>query len=116
MHFVILFSVCILFGGASGCDMCKIDFGNFATCTGEDVCPLYASYVEVGCFIRNITTLVPIVQLRIRGNCGSIVQYVHLCKETQIKDIVMLDSTEKNHRCRGNYFFISLNGSLRSHF
>lgn len=66
MHFVILFSVCILFGGASGCDMCKIDFGNFATCTGE-VCPFYASYVEVECFIRNITTLVPIVQLRIRG-------------------------------------------------
>lgn len=65
MHFVILFSVCILFGGASGCDMCKIDFGNFATCTGEDVCPLYASYVEVECFIRNITTLVPIGQLRI---------------------------------------------------
>ena len=107
MHFVILFSVCMLFGGTSGCDMCKIHFGNFATCTGEDVCPLYASYVEVGCFIRNITTSVPIVQLRIRGNCGSIAQYVHLCKETQIKDIVTLDSTEKNHRCRGNYFFIS---------
>lgn len=68
MHFVILFSVCMQFGGTSGCDMCNIQFGNLATCTDEDVCPLYAPFVEVEFFIRNITTVVPITQLRFGVN------------------------------------------------
>lgn len=102
MHFVILFSVCMQFGGTSGCDMCNIQFGNLATCTDEDVCPLYAPFVEVEFFIRNITTVVPITQLRIQGKCVSVVQYAHLCKGAQIKDKDMLDSTEKNPRCRGD--------------
>lgn len=65
---------------------------------------LHAQFVETRCYVKNITTLVLIKQLRIRGNCGSVKQFVYFCKNIPIKDIVMLDS-EENHRCKGNWFF-----------
>lgn len=104
MHFVILFSFWILLGNAQECDPCVFSFPDYAVCSGEDVCPLHAQFVETRCYVKNITTLVLIKQLRIRGNCGSVKQFVYFCQNIPIKDIVMLDS-EENHRCKGNCFF-----------
>lgn len=104
MHFVILFSFWILLGNAQECDPCAFSFPDYAVCSGEDVCPLHAQFVETRCYVKNITTLVLIKQLRIRGNCGSVKQFVYFCQNIPIKDIVMLDS-EENHRCKGRSHF-----------
>ena len=64
--------------------------GDFAECTGIDVCPKSASTVKVQCWIRSLISTGVIQQVLIDGDC-SLPSVEWLCQNPNVLEIKMID-------------------------
>lgn len=118
MKVLIIFITLVYF--AFSCEECDYPFSNYATCTGETVCVYGAEYVQVECWMQDITTDTVIKQLLVRGDCN-ILHFKQFCSRG-VKIIEMVNNND-NLSCSGKppppfpaYFLVSrkrLRNSLR---
>ena len=70
--------------------VCCKKSGDFAECTGIDVCPIRASTVKVQCWIRSLISTGVIQQVLIDGDC-SLTSVELLCQNPNVLEIKMID-------------------------
>lgn len=115
MHFITILISMIGCGTAFECNFC--DRTPFSVeCKGEIVCPLDAQNVKVQCEIEKIISSDIILQLMITGpGCRPVEHYAHFCFENNIKEIILLDTSEKPLYCAGKKkSFLSITSSFLS--
>lgn len=103
----------LLIGNITACDFCQpTALGSH--CMGEIVCPTHTKVVTVQCYVKEIISSEPIGQLLINEQCDSIENFVHLCFNNNIREIVMLEAKSEPLICSGN-FLLTNRSVLKTH-